>query len=257
MKRRVRRQPKSAIADEADVRQASFADRLRILVGRSGSVLALAQAAEVSDSSVHLWLGGSEPSREKLVRLADAAGVTVEWLAAGRGPMRADLLPEGYALVRRYKGESGVEYHGVDFLALKKDWIQSLPGSPIADALFLMEADGDAMAPYIQSGDLILINTSDRDLRDGVWALMAPIAGLTEISLSGIPRILLRRIRAEGGGNFRLFCDNKDFESLPGQTVRSAKRKGVVGGDLVAIVSDEKRIFGVIGRVIWKGSTVP
>ena len=199
MKRRVRRQPKSAIADEADVRQASFADRLRILVGRSGSVLALAQAAEVSDSSVHLWLGGSEPSREKLVRLADAAGSrSIGWRPAA--VQCAPTSSRRIRPVRRYKGESGVEYHGVDFLALKKDWIQSLPGSPIADALFLMEADGDAMARYIQSGDLILMNTSDRDLRDGVWALMALIAGLTEISLSGIPRILLRRIRAEGGG---------------------------------------------------------
>ncbi|MGB3551259.1 MAG: S24 family peptidase [Candidatus Binatus sp.] len=236
--------------------QAAFAPRLRLLIQRHGSVLGLAKAAHLKNSSIHLWLGGSEPSREKLVKLANGAGVSVEWLATGRGPMVADLLPE-YLLIPRYKGESKVEYQGVDYLALKKDWIRSLPGAPSAEALLLTDAAGDAMAPYIQSGDLILINTSDRDLRDGVWALMAPIAGLTEVSSSGIPRVLLRRIRAEGGGKFRLFCDNKDFESPPGQTVRSAKRKGVVGGDLVAIVSDEKKIFGVVGRVIWKGSTIP
>jgi transcriptional regulator with XRE-family HTH domain len=66
---------------------ASFADRLRILVDRAGSVLALARSAGVSDSSVHLWLDGSEPSREKLVKLATAADVSIEWLAAGKGEM--------------------------------------------------------------------------------------------------------------------------------------------------------------------------
>lgn len=254
MTRRVSRLSHSTVGGSS---AKSFADRLRILIDRAGSVLALAQAAGVSDSSVHLWLRGSEPSREKLVKLATAANVSIEWLAAGRGPMAADLLPEGYALVRRYKSDSEIEYQGVDYLALKKDWIRSLPGSPIAEALLLTEAAGDAMAPYIESGDLILINTSDRDLRDGVWALMTPIAGGSEISSSGIPSILVRRIRAEGSGKFRLLCDNRDFESMPGQTVRRTKRKNIIGPDLVAITSDEDSMFGILGRVIWKGSAIP
>jgi phage repressor protein C with HTH and peptisase S24 domain len=251
MKRRVRRQPKLSIGDGTGDIAASFPDRLRILVGRSGSVLALAQDAKVSDSSVHLWLGGSEPSREKLVKLADAAGVTVDWLAAGRGPMRADLLPEGYALVRRYKGESGVEYHGVDFLALKKDWIQSLPGTPSAEALFLTEAEGDAMAPYIEAGDLILINTSDRNFRDGIWALSSiSISGASVISSD---MILVRRLRAEGRATFRLLCDNKDFESPPGQIVR------VKGRTLMALESlgEGTLAFRSLGRVIWKAGAIP
>ena len=49
-----------------------------MLVDRAGSVLALARDAKVSDSSIHLWLAGSEPSREKLVRLAQASNVTVD-----------------------------------------------------------------------------------------------------------------------------------------------------------------------------------
>ena len=82
MKQRVRRRAESLTTKNAG---ASFADRLRILVGRAGSVLALARSAGVSDSSVHLWLDGSEPSREKLVKLATAAQVSIEWLAAGEG----------------------------------------------------------------------------------------------------------------------------------------------------------------------------
>jgi phage repressor protein C with HTH and peptisase S24 domain len=233
-----------------------FVKRLEGLVKEIGSGRALAELSGVSKNAVHLWLQGSEPGRDKLVKLAAAAGVRLEWLAAGLGPMRADLLPEGYALVRRLSGDGGVEYQGVDYLALKKDWIRSLPGSPAADWLLLTEAIGDAMAPYIRNGDLILINTSDRELRDGVWALSPPIAGLKDAP-SGIPTILIRRLRDEGGGNFRLLCDNKDFESPPGQTVRHTKRDDVIGDDLVAVTSNENSIFGILGRIIWKGSEVP
>lgn len=234
-----------------------FVERLERLVKEIGSGRALAELSGVSKNAVHLWLQGSEPGRDKLVKLASKTGVRLEWLAAGIGPMRADLVPEGYALVRRYQSGAGeIEYQGVDYLALKKDWIRSLPGSPAAEWLLLTKAIGDAMAPYIRNGDLILINTSDRELRDGVWALSPPIAGLTDAP-SGIPTILIRRLRAEGVGNFRLLCDNKDFESPPGQTVRHTKRDDVIGDDLVAVTSDENSIFGVLGRVIWKGSEVP
>lgn len=238
--------------------RAAFIERLRILIDRRGSVLGLATSAHLKNSSIHLWLGGSEPSREKLVKLADAAGVTVEWLAAGRGPMRADLLPEGWLLVSRLKGNSEIESQGVDSLALKKDWIVSLPSSPDSDALLLIEASGDAMAPYIESGDLVLINARDRKLRDGVWALMPAIAGASEIS-SGIPPILIRRVRAEGSETFRLLCDNKAFESPPvGQTFRFIKHKniGYDDDDFVGIESQDGLIFGVFGRVIWKGGII-
>lgn len=257
LKRKVRRRSLLARSG-ADASAQHFAGRLRMLVDRAGSVLALARAAKVSDSSVHLWLDGSEPSRDKLVRLAEVSNVTVEWLAAGRGPMNADLLPEGYALVPRYKGDkidSKIEYEGVDYLALKRDWIRSLPGAPSAEALFLTEVEGDAMAPSIEDGDLILVNTSDRSPRDGVWALWpsTSIEGKSVVSISSGPAtIVVRRLRAEGSGQFRLLCDNKDFESPPGQTGRSTN------GDVIVtdLIGKGTLAFKSIGRVIWKGGVV-
>src|ERR1700683_1146123 len=67
------------------VSHAGFVSRLLYLIGKKGSVLALAQAAKASDSSIHLWLQKSEPSREKLVALAEAGQVNLEWLASGNG----------------------------------------------------------------------------------------------------------------------------------------------------------------------------
>jgi hypothetical protein len=87
--------------------------------------------------------------------------------------MRADDVLEGYALVDRYVFHDGV-YKGVDSLALKREWIASLPGKPTPAALFLFQASGDAMAPTITDGDLVLTNTHDQDLRDGGVFVIRP-----------------------------------------------------------------------------------
>lgn len=40
--------------------------------------------------------GNSDPSRERLIALADAGGVSVEWLATGKGPEgRPSVAPDG------------------------------------------------------------------------------------------------------------------------------------------------------------------
>jgi phage repressor protein C with HTH and peptisase S24 domain len=218
MKRRTSAEKQPAGGDRA-----AFVARLKVLIDRAGSALALAKAIGVSDSTIHLWISGSEPSREKLWNLAESANVSLEWLVAGRGEMSRDAVPQGYALVKRGIEEGG-EYEGVDYLALKIEWIRSLPGAPEPYMLFLSEAVGDAMSPTIESGDLVLINTKDRDIRDGIWAMAS----------RGKP-LILRRLRSEGGDKFRALCDNPAYQN-----------GDPVGGQA-----------NVIGRVIWSGGKIP
>lgn len=64
----------------------NFAARLGYLVRKRGGAASLARAADVSDRVVGKWKAGeSEPTVSRLVALARAAGVSVEWLATGRG----------------------------------------------------------------------------------------------------------------------------------------------------------------------------
>jgi phage repressor protein C with HTH and peptisase S24 domain len=137
--------------------------------------------------------------------------------------MSRDAVPQGYVLVKPGL-EEGSEYKGVDYLALKVEWVRRLPGAPEPYMLFLFEAVGDAMAPTIKGGDLVLINTKDRDIRDGIWAMVS----------RGHPPIL-RRLRSEGGDKFRALCDNPAYQN-----------GDPVGGHA-----------NVIGRVIWSGGTIP
>ena len=52
-----------------------------------GSISAFARKAGISPSAMHQYLsGGSEPTRDALVAIADATDSGIEWLATGRGP---------------------------------------------------------------------------------------------------------------------------------------------------------------------------
>lgn len=79
--------------DEQQAR--SFQARIATLAELAGSAQVLADRAGLSRRVVGKYLAGeSDPSRERLVALADAVGVNVSWLAAGRGPMRDSDRPQ-------------------------------------------------------------------------------------------------------------------------------------------------------------------
>lgn len=52
------------------------------------SVSAFARQCGIVESTLRTYLNGAQPSTDRLVAMADAAGVNVLWLAAGRGPKK-------------------------------------------------------------------------------------------------------------------------------------------------------------------------
>lgn len=68
---------------DADI---EFQKRMQICVDAVGNASALARAAGISNPVIGDYLSGaSEPTRPRLVNIARAAGVSVEWLATGTG----------------------------------------------------------------------------------------------------------------------------------------------------------------------------
>lgn len=68
---------------------AGLADRIALLIS-STSANAFAQKCEISEGSIRQYLNGSIPRMDKVVTMARVAGVRLEWLATGEGPMRAE-----------------------------------------------------------------------------------------------------------------------------------------------------------------------
>lgn len=72
----------------------AFGERLKQCVRIIGSENALARKASISTAGLRKYLSGGEPTRPVLIAIATAAGVNVEWLATGKGPMRPSDLPK-------------------------------------------------------------------------------------------------------------------------------------------------------------------
>jgi hypothetical protein len=71
---------------EADARL----KRLRKLADNAGGVPNLATRSGIPASTLYGHLQGQRMPIPDLIRIADACSVSIEWLAAGRGPMRRD-----------------------------------------------------------------------------------------------------------------------------------------------------------------------
>jgi phage repressor protein C with HTH and peptisase S24 domain len=163
-----------------------FRRRLRLIMQQFGSVADLAKAVGVSDNAIYKWVSGrGQPGMTSLVSLAQAAGVSVEWLATGRGesnkvaldvPKIQEAVGVGNVAMTREKVAPGSFYELqntqiVDFLNFQSDWLRRhLEVGPTQVAL--IEVIGDAMSPSIDNGDLCLIDLrAVRASHDGLYAL--------------------------------------------------------------------------------------
>lgn len=220
--------------------RASFITRLQEILRHWPSADRLARATGVSPSAFRKWLRGeAEPSRERLIALAQAAGVGVGWLANGEGPApRLDVrsgaahataesgLDHDYILLPRRPeaAAAGAEPTppppAVEFLALRQDWVRSAVGIE-PDRLVLETAVGESMLPGIQPGDLLLVDASENRFRAfGVYVF--EIAGDR----------LVKRVQPKLDGSVTLISDNAAYEAEH-------------------VAAEQAGEIKVVGRVVW------
>lgn len=178
------------------------------------------------------------PGLDKLLTLAEALNVTLDWLAAARGPMRASVGPgpglvtfpnSEFALLPRYNVAASagfgrvVEEEGeLERLAFRFDWLREMGINP--ENAGLVTADGDSMDPTIPDGALMLvIRGENTPIRSGY---------IYVIVLNG--EVLVKRVSRNIDGTIDLISDNALY---PVQKVRQV---------------DLDRLF-IAGRVFWIG----
>jgi phage repressor protein C with HTH and peptisase S24 domain len=230
--------------------KSAFVERLHTILSHWPSADRLARAMGVSPSAFRKWLKGeAEPSRERLVALARAAGVGVAWLAEGEGPtpefdknsagrrkssgaeasLEMDwgqfvLLPK-----RPKAAAAGAETpprpSSSEFIALHQDWVRSVCGVE-PDQLVLEIASGESMIPTIRDRDTLLIDTSDRTFQN---------FGIYVLEIDG--HRLVKRVQRKHDGSLILICDNNAYQP---DTIDKTEADQVT----------------VIGRVVWSGGKV-
>ena len=229
-------EPQRDLAEHPAGGAGDFTARLQDIVRHWPSADRLARATGVSPSAFRKWLrGDAEPSRERLVALAQAAGVSVGWLAGGEGPAprfagresnAGGPDPRQYVLLpkRRESAAAGAEspapVGGTEFIAFRHDWIRSEFGVE-PECVAMETAVGESMLPNIQDGDLLLVDTTENHFRSfGVYVL--EIAG----------ERLVKRVQPKLDGSLTLISDNSTYEAEHVAPARAGQ-------------------IQVIGRVLW------
>jgi len=224
-----------------------FPDRLREAIGAE-SVRTFALRCGISEGAIRKYLASSsEPGMSALTAIAKEAGVTIAWLATGEGPMRhcdkvgsgtvaevanhyasAKDLEAEYSLVPRYDVAASAG-HGsiihseqvVDHLAFKTKWLRGDMGLE-PDKLALITAKGDSMEPTIRDRDLLLVDTREKPVSDGVYVLR----------LEG--SLIAKRIQRDLQGGLIVRSDNPAYPEL-----RASK--------------DQVGLLEIVGRIVWTG----
>ena len=221
--------------------------RLQIILKQWPSADRLARAMGVSPSAFRKWLKGeAEPSRERLVSLAKAAGVGIGWLVSGEGaepdfrepgaaadPVGRDLatlarfvkLPRRVTTAAAGGGATQPDWAQSEFIALRQDWIQRAVNVDPSN-VGLEIAVGDSMAPTIHDGDLLLVDAAARELGQ---------FGIYVVEVAG--GRLVKRIQRKIDGTVVLISDNPSYEPDYLHPVNLGEIK-------------------VIGRVVWIGGMV-
>ena len=153
---------------------ADFADRLRSAMGAAPQTL-VAKRADMSLSGFNQLLKGrSEPGAFKLARIAKVLGVSLEWLATGA--RRPNNSPSGYVDIPRLDVRLAAGAGSITDLAqqigvvpMSREMLLTM-GRTNAEGLRFVDAEGDSMEPLISDESLILVDTNDTRIREGVFA---------------------------------------------------------------------------------------
>jgi phage repressor protein C with HTH and peptisase S24 domain len=211
-----------------------FRRRLRLIMQQFGSVADLARAVGVSDNAIYKWVSGrGQPSMMSLVNLSKAAGVSVEWLATGRGaptkaksdhhhrpPEPSDNVSMPRHVLRTANGRLAIQNQQiVDYLSFRSDWLQRVLNVDVRN-IALVEVIGDSMSPTADEGDLGLVDLRESRFRhDGVYVLRTG------------SDLAVKRLQRQPDGSLVIRSDNSAYPP-------------------VSVKSEE---VALLGRVVWIG----
>ncbi|CAG9297048.1 XRE family transcriptional regulator [Celerinatantimonas diazotrophica] len=215
-----------------------FPERLKEAIGNT-SVRKFAQKCGHSESGLRKYLAGKTyPPLDKVIDIAKAADVSVEWLIGiyndsfieeRPGEYRTSLNDE-FTLIPRYRFEEAVENDTVNHapsascrcLAFRRNWL-TWRGFSEKD-LVIVWAKGDSMEPTINNNDTLVVNI----------ARTRPIDGNLYVFRHG-EELFIKRYQTLMG-DWRLISDNKIYPPL--DIPKQEQHQFEVVGQVVHIAKD-------------------
>lgn len=216
----------------------------RVELGLTQAELGFRAFGKAETSAIQNIKRGSSPSFERMGALAEALGYDLYFGPPRDGAPVAQMLVDGaeYAHIPLHDaslaaggGSENDSEHVIDELAFRRDWLKKQGIS--TSAACLARVRGESMLPTIAPGDVVLIDTRQRNL---------PIRSLpdTEVrhrapiyALRGADGAQVKRLLRPSEDQLMVISDNPDY--LP-QVLN------------LALGSSSP----IIGKVVWWGHTV-
>jgi bacteriophage CI repressor helix-turn-helix domain len=237
-----------------------FAKRMEIVAKRLGSVSELCRRVDVAYPTATKWVKeGAEPSTTNLIKIADAAGVNLLWLATGQGAMLKEDSEDGeqpaaydgdqyaqpvldtlnrpvdieeFVFIPRYnvKVAAGHGYIAEDekprfTMAFRKYWIRvHLRTDP--KSLSVVKVAGDSMEGILFDGDNVLVDHSRNQPGNGLYVLRIG------------EELIVKRTQTLPGSHLLVSSANEAYQPFE------------------LNLADETSGVEIIGKVVWFGRQI-
>ena len=197
-------------------------ERLKLALDEAGlNAFKLSKKVGVSHVAVGQWLKGESINIKgaTALKVADALGVNAEWLLTGLGPMRGSgvtVIPtnktpnQNYVVIPLHKLKCITQEDNtmISFEAISgpsevytKDFFDLFKADP--KHCFRCRIENDNMEPVLKENDIVLINSSDKDIRSNK---------LYAISNQG--QFEVYRIIKQLDGKLILKSENKNYSDI-------------------------------------------
>lgn len=234
-------------------KHSDFHERLNLLISKHKNPHSFAKTCGISQSGLIRLVSGGLPTLSVLIAIAKANNVSIEWLATGDGDMvkNSKEIPKEQAIhsnqnivtlngniinldkihfITQYqlnkKHNEIIDPDSEPQLAIHQNFLNNILKVSASD-LAIIEVKGDSMLGEINDKDIVLINTSDTSLHDGIYVLR----------ING--DIIIKRVQKLLNGIVSIASANPVYQALE------------------IDINRPPNDFSVIGRVVWFGRTVP
>lgn len=151
---------------------------VRLLNARGLTQSQLATQMGVSRQSVHSWCKGALPrSPKQISKLAEVLGVQSEDLINSREPAETETgeyIDVPHLSIEASCGNGDYPLScvpDISKLRVSKEWLRNHAPSANTSYIQIITADGDSMSPTICHGDLLLIDSSKKEVTtDAIYA---------------------------------------------------------------------------------------
>lgn len=157
-------------------------ERLKEIAKEAGGNRALCEKSGVSERTFANWLSGSsEPKIIGISDVANAAGVTIDWLVSGAKPKLrlgargcADNEMIQVALIDKNLERSNApvvqRFFVKGHVPFSSEFLTANLGKSNFDDLCVLEVSGDSMEPTMGDGDFVLVDRNRNKIEDGLMA---------------------------------------------------------------------------------------